>query len=171
MYVSICKPSTHWVFIKIWCKIKHTRRARNDFQRVEDLLQSHPLKPKDDFPSKILPKIHAKMAPRGYRNLNEILNRFWRLLGCESNAMLRTCWRPRCDKTYKNRCPQRGRKNYRKTTSRTNPKKIIQKIKIYRKTPNFSRGPWEAPGIYINIVFLCTSQSLGLTLPRLKTYN
>ena len=63
----------------------------------------HDLHPKNfHFAFQNLPKINAKTAPRGYRNLRRISKRFWKVLGCENDAMLGPCWRPRCHKIRQN---------------------------------------------------------------------
>ena len=74
------------------------------FRHVQDLLKiRHDLHPKNlHFASQNRPKIDAKTAPRGYRNLYRISKRFWKVLGCENDAMLDPCWRPRCHKIRQN---------------------------------------------------------------------
>ena len=67
------------------------------FRHIGDLLKIRDdLRPKYfHFAPQNLPKIDAKTAPRGYRNLHRISKRFWNILGCENDAMLVPCWRPR----------------------------------------------------------------------------
>ena len=110
------------------------------FRHVEDLLKiRHDLHPKNlHFASQNLPKTNAKTAPRGYRNLCRISKRFWKVLGCENDAMLGPCWRPRCHKIPQNSISetgsQKGSKNSRKNAKNcaaSRPLKPTNKARNY----------------------------------------
>ena len=101
----------HRKFVRKWIKPKSAEGIFAwelilfiHFRHVEDLLKiRHDLHPKNlHFASQNRPKIDAKTAPRGYRNLYRISKRFWKVLGCENDAMLGPCWRPRCHKIRQN---------------------------------------------------------------------
>ena len=107
----------HRKFVRKWVKPKSAEGIFAwelilfiHFRHVEDLLKiRHDLHPKNlHFASQNRPKIDAKTAPRGYRNLYRISKRFEKVFGCENDAMLDPCWRPRCHKIRQNSMSETG---------------------------------------------------------------
>ena len=124
----------HRKFVRKWIKPKSAEGIFAwelilfiHFRHVEDLLKiRHDLHPKNlHFASQSRPKINAKTAPREHRNLYRISKRFWKVLGCENDAMLDPCWRPRCHKIRQNSMPetgsQKGSKNNEKIAGNQAP--------------------------------------------------